>query len=228
LLPNLLQRVITYGMYFPLEQMWTSVLLQQTARTFLPDAPVLLVAPLAGQLTGATSGLVTNYLSLVKYRQYQRDIQKPLLHDVRRIFYKDLATLTRGLGATVARDSVFGSVFTSLRVLFQDENNQYAVNFCAASLATICSGPLNYARNLQYAYRASSTPGSSTSNKSNTNTAYPTIRAVLRELSQDARKGNFGQLGAKLRIGWGSLRVGIGMATGNFFYRYFENLLRGS
>eukprot|EP00392_Amoebophrya_sp_AT5.2_P008888 g8916.t1 len=65
-----------------------------------------------------TSGLVTNYLSLVKYRQYQRDIQKPLLHDVRRIFYKDLATLTRGLGATVARDSVFGSVFTSLRVLF--------------------------------------------------------------------------------------------------------------
>eukprot|EP00392_Amoebophrya_sp_AT5.2_P017049 g17364.t1 len=44
----------------------------------------------------------------------------------------------------------------------------------------------------------------------------------------DARKGNFGQLGAKLRIGWGSLRVGIGMATGNFFYRYFENLLRGS
>ncbi len=137
LLPNLLQRVISYGMYFPLEQMWTRVLLNcfrsrtttgddfnyvgedpaassssssagssrgtdaggaSTCSTvdnhdvgsFFPGKQeILYVAPLAGQLTGASSGLATNYLSLVKYRQYQRDTHKPLIHDVRKIFHKE-------------------------------------------------------------------------------------------------------------------------------------------
>ncbi|CAD7974045.1 unnamed protein product [Amoebophrya sp. A25] len=221
LLPNLMQRVITYGMYFPLEQAWVRILLgcldkgleDASASTIGGWSKILLVAPLAGQLTGACSGLVTNYLSLIKYKQYQREVQRSLLSDLQRIMHTQ-GTLSRGLFATVCRDSVFGGVFTSLRVLWQNEEYQLGVNFVAASLATICSGPLNYARNLQYAGQQGDRR---------------TIRSVMQELGQDARGGAAGlrALTLKLRIGWGSVRVGLGMASGNYFYRYFEEVFNG-
>lgn len=65
-------------------------------------------------------------------------------------------TVTRGLWATILRDSVFGCNFTTLRVALQHEDRQFLVNFGAAMFATIASGPLNYARNRQYAFQGRS------------------------------------------------------------------------
>ena len=49
---------------------------------------------------------------------------------------------------------------------------------------------------------------------------FPTVSRVLRSLEADRReKGLLDVLNGRLRIGWGSLRVGVGMASGNFFYR---------
>ncbi len=111
-----------------------------------------MIAPLAGQLTGATSAMITNPLSLVKYRQYGRVQEKSLFGELKTIWKLEGGFL-RGLYATVLRDSIFGCVFTTTRVALADSDHQFFVNCFAGSFATIVSGPMNYARNQQYAFQ---------------------------------------------------------------------------
>ena len=180
----------------------------------------LVSAPLAGQLTGATSGLITNWLSLVKYQQYLQVRDDNFVRDIRKMM-KSEGTFTRGLGATVLRDSIFGSAFTTLRVVFADEHQQFLVNLCSGAAASAIAGPLNYARNLQYSW-SKERAGAGRAGAGGP----PSIMDALRELQHDSIHDRRA-LWLKLRVGWGSLRVGIGMATGAYLYSTFLALLDG-
>lgn len=170
----------------------------------------MLIPILAGQLTGATSGLVTNSFALVKYRQWRASEPKPLMKEFTGLRGGDLG---RGLGGTIARDATFGLVFTSVRAFgrtYEETSGltngtfTFALNFFAGTMGTVMSGPFNYCRNRAYASESGEAP---------------TMRGTLLELLQDFKRRDWGVLNHKLRIGWGSLRVGIGMATGSYFYR---------
>lgn len=75
----------------------------------------------------------------------------------------------------------------------------------AGTVATFASAPLNYVRNIQYASPAHG--------------PVPGIGAVLRQLWHDAANhptasDRFHYIQQRLRLGWGSARVVVGMALG--------------
>jgi len=210
--PNLTQRAVTYGLYFPIEQMWTRAILQENAN----DIQTLCAAPIAGCLTGATSAILTNPLAVLKFYQYCPErARQSLRADIKQLTSsgKSCATVwSRGAVVTLLRETVFGTIFTTLRVLLADVDNQFFVNVGAGCAATVCSGPLNYVRSRQYAHVC---PHGSPP---------PRIRDVLQGLRFEWHKrGTYFMLIERLRIGWGSLRVGLGMGVGNMLYGVVVN-----
>merc|ERR1719453_533779 len=59
---------------------------------------------------------------------------------------------TRGMLATVFRDSIFGLIFSLRRLVPADDGvARFAAGASSAAVATVCSSPFNYLRNLSYA-----------------------------------------------------------------------------
>lgn len=93
----------------------------------------------------------------------------------------------------------------------------FAINMVAATVATILSSPMNYVRNIHYATDPSLKPQTSIH--------------ILRELVLRAYRENPTWLGRvhfvqhMLRIGWGTARVGCGMAVGALLYDFFAALV---
>lgn len=119
--------------------------------------------------------------------------------------------------ATISRDVVFGGVFSAVRnANHKPEKVDLLVNIIAGCLGTIFSSPLNYIRNVHYA----TPPGE------------PRIPGpkILSNLWSDAMKQGglyerMSYLQHRLRIGWGTARVGCGMAIGAGVY---ERCKRGT
>jgi hypothetical protein len=125
--------------------------------------------------------------------------------------------------ATIQRDLVFGGTFSFCRYeLFNrfhpleknnrttnvhdtkiNKNNDLVVNALSASIATILSSPFNYVRNMHYATPPDIRPLSA--------------KKIMVELFQQASQERTVFLKARhiqkrLRLGWGTARVGLGMA----------------
>ena len=135
-----------------------------------------------------------------------------------------------GASATMSRDLLFGGVFafcrhmpsssasSSWRVLPPDtdpKRRALVVDLCAGTLATVLSSPLNYVRNMHYATPPHVPPLSAT--------------ALLAQLWTDAMAeksalATFSHLQRKLRLGWGTLRVGCGMCFGGYLYSLCKQL----
>lgn len=121
-----------------------------------------------------------------------------------------------GTAATVSRDLVFGGIFACLRHEFrhrQQEHNLEVSNFMidvsAGCLATIASSPINYVRTVNYA----NPPGRE----------HIPAKKILRDLWTQAMKREtwfrrFRYIQHTLKVGWGTARVGCGMAFGSFVY----------
>ncbi len=76
----------------------------------------------------------------------------------------------------------------------------------AGLLATILSSPFNYARNMQY----------DTPIELKQKSMYFYLRYLARRATEEKRP--LAYLQRRLRIGWGSLRVAVGMGVGNMMY----------
>ena len=134
-----------------------------------------------------------------------------------------------GSSATISRDIIFGGVFALLRHELRievDKNDpvpqdskfghkkrnkkyDFMINILAGCLATILSSPLNYVRNIHYA-----TPPDA---------KVKSFRVILIELWKDScaeptRYLRVSFMLKRLRIGWGTARVGCGMAVGSYLY----------
>jgi hypothetical protein len=122
----------------------------------------------------------------------------------------------KGISATVSRDAVFGCCYEVGRQYFaktlptgrfqKEEQIRFVANMLGAGLATIASSPFNYVRSIQYATAPDQIP----------RRAWP----QLLRLWENARKqpSTVSYLGQRLRIGWGTLRVAVGMALAQYLF----------
>merc|ERR1712070_447344 len=80
---------------------------------------------------------------------------RSFLKQVRHMYkHAGLRVFTRGMAATGIRDAIFGLVFSVRKIVSQDKNDnvsRFAVGTLAAGVATVCSSPLNFVRNVAYA-----------------------------------------------------------------------------
>lgn len=154
-----------------------------------------------------------------------------------------------GSSATISRDIAFGGTYALLRhglhlhflqspeSSYKSDTSQsedklisvieqrrldtirFSINMISACVATIVSSPLNYIRNIHYA-----TPPES---------PQLSVIHVLEELFMQTRQetGYYKQASfflSRLRIGWGTARVGVGMAFGSEFYYYCSRMTSAS
>jgi hypothetical protein len=106
---------------------------------------------------------------------------------------------------------LFGLTYEWIRTRYNDDiaHSKLAGNLAAGACATVVSGPLNYARNMQYA--------------TSLHQPCPSTWKVLTELFANARKqptwpGKVFYVQFRLRVGWGSMRVAVGMAAGQALF----------
>jgi hypothetical protein len=88
-------------------------------------------------------------------------------------------------------------------------DQQWLANMTAAALATIVSGPFNLARNVQYATKSRHVAD--------------TVGKVLQDFVQETQSrpslvGKIKYIQSRLRIGWGTVRVAVGMSFGHYIY----------
>lgn len=202
---SILCRALSGGLYYPLENYFSSLVPLDSG----PWANFL-----AGTAAGMTNALLLNPITAVKYKTWSRDVSRGMIQEAGSMWRKGgIKPFTNGLYPTLCRDVVFGGMYTYLRLEFQwyglPPQYQWAGNMVAAALATILSGPLNLARNVQYATLSRRDA--------------PTIQSVFQKLRDEtyAKTTNMQKwqhVQSRLRIGWGTARVAVGMAFGQFVY----------
>lgn len=210
------QRAIAGGLYFPLEHFFLRCM---SVEESVPRRNLL-----AGTAAGAVNAIVLNPLTAVKYKTWGREENRGFVREALAMLRKSgsLRPFTNGLVPTLYRDIVFGGCYTWLRLQLQwygdlPPERQWQANLVAAGLATVASGPFNYARNIQYATSSRSSALSTSQvlqDLWNQVRAEPTLERQLR-LVQD-----------RLRIGWGTARVALGMAFAHAVYDHLQHYVR--
>jgi hypothetical protein len=174
---------------------------------------------LAGTLAGSANALIVNPITAIKYKSWGREVNRGMLKESMEMFRKGgLRPFTNGLAPTVLRDLCFGGTYTFLRLELQyllqlTPEQQWGANMAAAALATVVSAPFNLVRNVQYATRSREKAD--------------TISKILEDFVREARSHKTSWQSARyiqnrLRIGWGTVRVAVGMAFGHLVY---DNLM---
>jgi hypothetical protein len=168
----------------------------------------------AGTLAGCGNALLLNPISAVKYKTWGRDVNRGMLNEIVSMFRQGgLRPFLNGLQPTILRDVTFGGVYTYLRLELQwagvPPDYQWVSNMMAAGIAAVVSGPFNLARNEQYAVRSFQKA--------------PTIAQVLVGFIKEVKEApsifqKCHHIQSRLRIGYGTLRVAIGMSFGHHVY----------
>ena len=216
-------RAVSGGLFFPLEQLFKSLVLPEGAAGSTAHAANFAV----GAGAGCVNAVLTNPLNAIKYRTWGRATNRGMAGEARAMWTKGGARpFFNGLLPTMLRDVVFGGCYTFLRLrIYQlqgsgeadgagvpDASRKWIGNMAAAGIATVVSGPFNLARNEQYAAKARN--------------PRPSMVHVLRNLWWEARaaRNAHGTLAGwsyvqqRLRVGWGTVRVACGMAFGHHVY----------
>ena len=274
---SLLYRCISGGIYFPLEDVFYTALQNQTRRRRATaettgtaktrrkkgehpaqqtdkasgaftqtDANALV----AGMAAGTMSATVLNPIQAVRYHCWGKD-DRTVFVAAREMFAAGrLRPFTKGIVATVLRDSLFGGFFTFARKRLSalqlkrsnagearaaaatganpkakpsqaaapvapqpaNERSEFAATVVAGMLAAGLSAPMNFVRNMQF-----SSPPSEPA---------PSIPRVFYNLGMRCRavqrsKGTRAALHyatMRMNVGWGTMRVGLGMAVGALLY----------
>mmetsp|Transcript_7191 Transcript_7191/g.21936 ORF Transcript_7191/g.21936 Transcript_7191/m.21936 type:complete len:291 (+) Transcript_7191:176-1048(+) len=201
-----LQRTLSGGLYFPLEDMFKSVFSHVQASSFSRDL-------LAGFCAGAVNGLVLNPLSIVKHKMWGSDSATFRTTAVNIYKTNGFRPFFHGAKPTVLRDVAFGAVYTSMRHGLRRRFKRFkssavACDILAAACATVASSPFNFARNIQYSHGQQDVPRMVEIWKRlvKTATSKPTTWEGLRYAQR------------RLGVGWGTARVAFGIAFGAFVY----------
>jgi len=240
---TIVQRAISAGLYFPFEELFRDFFSER-----LGSSP--LSTFLAGISAGAVNGFIMNPVSATKYNYWGQPEAKGTFITTAFTMFRvgGIRPFYVGATATILRDLGFGGIFAFLRHelvgkkmvasssssssssmsgkkednLHMETDKQveekkndrargFVVNLFSACIATIASSPLNYVRNVHYA-----TP--------------PSIKAegtikILNDLwfaasNEPNLRLRLKYLQSRLRLGWGTARVGCGMAFGAFVYSF--------
>jgi hypothetical protein len=203
-------RVIQYGFYYNIVDWYLQTIKEQYPNLGHNSSRVL-----TGVATGVTTAVFLNPISCVKYHAWGTEMQ---LRHVSKEMYKEAGfhSFTRGLGTTAMRDSVF-SVFYVVGKRYSDEYStdnkvRFLTNSVVACVATIVTAPINYVRSMKYA-----------SGYKNWN---PSPRHIFTQLFEFQTKYTgakdifpiFKYYSHRLALGWGTLRVGVGIASGQYIF----------
>jgi hypothetical protein len=209
---SLSSRALSGGLYFPLEHFFLRCMDPYESKAWHNLA--------AGTAAGAVNGCLLNPFSTIKYKTWGQTGNPGMWHTAVGMIRQSgsLRPFSNGLVATVWRDVVFGGCYTWLRLQIQywgdlSPQRQWMGNLTAAALATVASGPFNFARNIQYA-------------TSSRDIAASTCRVLL-DLVHETRLNRgvverWHFLQNRLRIGWGTARVACGMAFGHAVYDWLH------
>jgi len=219
---TLFQRGISSGLYFPLEEMFSRSL----SLTFVDNPSYRpYVVTMAGIMAGAVNGLLLNPISSVKYHYWGTpELKNANFRSIAIDMLKrgGIRTFFVGSAATISRDVVFGGCFAFFRhnlipvyaynsydLSKYPQSKSFCIDLAAGFIATTMSSPFNYVRNIQYSVQ-------------------PDVKAdstmkVLEDLWKDAAAKEttslrLSHLQSRLRLGWGTARVGCGMALAAQFY----------
>jgi hypothetical protein len=206
-------RALSGGLYYPLEHFFITLLPAEAALD--PGSPGAFYNFLAGMAAGSVNAIICNPISAIKYKTWGRDVNRGMVKESMEMLRKGgIRPFCNGLVPTVIRDLVFGGTYTFLRFELQyrlqlSSEYQWASNFMAAALATVVSGPFNLARNVQFATKSR-------------HIAY-TVKEVLTHFAQEtSKRPTFYERSVyvqhRLRLGWGTARVALGMSFGHFVY----------
>jgi len=219
------QRTISGGLYFVLQDQAKLFLeprfnFSQTTNQFF-----------VGVTAGILNGVILNQIATIKYHSWAKE--GTTFWQAARHMHRDggFSPFFKGVAVTGGRDMIFGVVYeTSRSFLFQklvqwnSKDNRrsrsdiyFVSNMIAASFATASSGPLNYVRVIIYSTPPSEKP--------------PGMIKALADLGHSTKmqpgfKNKISFLQQRLRIGWGTARVGVGMATGQHLYEYMKSKLQ--
>lgn len=201
-------RALSGGLYYPLEHFFMTL-------TNREDDSGPLLNFLAGTAAGSVNALIVNPVSAVKYKTWGRDVNRGMIQEALEMLRKGgIRTFSNGMIPTVLRDLVFGGCYTFLRFelsyhLQLANDYQWCANFVAAALATIASGPFNLARNVQY----------STKSRQVADSVTEVLTTFVRETqSQPTVTHALKHVQNRLRLGWGTARVAVGMSFGHYVY----------
>mmetsp|Transcript_43413 Transcript_43413/g.114804 ORF Transcript_43413/g.114804 Transcript_43413/m.114804 type:complete len:282 (-) Transcript_43413:12-857(-) len=209
LLQTLVQRSVSSGLYFPLEERFAAALGSHA---------------LGGPAAGAMMALLLNPLSLIKYHTWGVTEERRWFMTTARRLYRDAGPMVfaRAAFSSALRDATFGLCF-GLRKHFPraggepaTPTQEFAAAIGCAAAGTALSSPFNYVRNMTYAEQSHVPLESFRS-------AYTFWRRVLGELAKEARehptlRGRVSFLQGRLRLGWGTARVAVGMAITDQIY----------
>lgn len=217
---SIVQRIFSAGLYFPLEEVFMA-----PAKRELPSNPRV-AEFLAGSFAGALNAIIMNPAAAIKYQMWGSTSQLTPKQAAQKMWrHGNIQPFVKGISATLARDCSFGGVFALLRyrlaAMLPPEipgipnppgKRRFLSDLCAGAIATIVSSPFNYVRSMQYAASPRTKP--------------PSGIEVLTHLSGQAsrlsrRSGSCASVRfvlRRLRVGGGTLRVGVGMSVGAHIY----------
>ncbi|AYV75134.1 MAG: hypothetical protein Terrestrivirus1_8 [Terrestrivirus sp.] len=183
-------RVMGYGIYFTLFDVYRE------------NFNMSVLASSIG--TGCTTAVLTSPINVIKMFNWNQDTNNKKLRILGMEMYKKYgySVFFKGLECTMLRDSLFSSIFYGLSTKYNEEKNMVK-DICFGTIGTIVASPINYARNEKYFNFDKKI----------------TVIDVTKELFTDIKNGNIKNLiFHKLNIGWGTLRVGVGMALSKQIY----------
>ena len=200
-----LQRTASGGLYFVLQGAFQEV----------SDRPFVV-----GLLAGSLNGALLNPLAAVKYHNWgSKDSWLGSFRSAVRA--GGVRVLWKGLGTTVARDGVFGVVYEVGRLELatvlgrESPHVRVASDMTAAMVATVFSAPFNYVRSIQFAHLADCEP--------------PLHRALVPQLGRlwanaKLKPSRWRYIAQRLRLGWGTMRVAVGMGLGQFVFSQIRDM----
>lgn len=206
---TLFGRAVSGGLYFPLED-WC------TAATGS--------AVLGGQAAGVLNGFLLNPLSLVKYQSWGQEDYKSFAATSRQLL-RDAGPLVvlRGVISTMMRDGIFGFCFSLRRLapnktgaVEQPVASDFAAAVVCAAVGTTLGSPFNYLRNLSYAQNSCVELESWQAKRAFAERAFGDLSRETREAGSFA--GRLRVIVTRFNLGWGTLRVAVGMAMTDHVY----------
>ena len=203
-------KVFSHGMYFPLYDTFHRS--YESENAFHPALSKFL----AGNSAGIVNALMTSPISAVKYKMWGQNEEAYVATASKMWQSAGVRPFLRGTYATVVRDTVWGGVFAlSLHAMQTDDARfgfliKFGTSTVAAVVATVVSAPLNYVRNQAFA-----TPLGVKAPR-----PLAALRAFAGTVRDSPRPFRFTQ--QQFGIGWGTLRVGVGMALSGELYRFYN------
>lgn len=207
---GIVQRTISYGLWYPVVNTVKNNIDKLKCNNKYIDNQVL-----ASMFASGLIGLATSPVSATK-QQYWNSNQKMGIFKFVRQMYKTggFYAFRRGTVITIVRDMKFGLIYGYLSFTHNKEK-KFLIDAPFATVATVASSPYNYIRVMKYKTECNV-------HTSGFEILRDLIKIVKNECPHSLTKQIIYTFHHKFNVGWGSARVGLGMAFSRQLYEYFK------